>query len=172
MTQIRDAQVGDALGIATVHVRSWQTTYPGIMPDELLQGLSIEKRAAGWERGLQNPIAGGFTIVAEEDGQIVGFAGGGPERGGDPEYRGELYAVYLLQEYQGKGIGKRLFLEVIRQLKAQGFEKMLLWVARENRASCAFYERMGGTPLREKSEDMGGKPLVEVAYGYDLSTFA
>lgn len=168
MVHVREAQVGDALGIATVHVRSWQTTYPGIMPDEFLSSLSIEKRAAYWERGLENPIEGGFTLVAEENGTIIGFAGGGPERSGDPEHRGELYAVYLLEEHQGRGLGRMLFLEVARRLKLHGFRKMLLWVARENLPSVAFYERMGGVALREKSEEMSGKTLVEVAYGYDL----
>lgn len=171
MVQIRDAQVGDALGIATVHVRSWQTTYPGIMPDELLKSLSIEKRTAGWERGLQNPIDGGFTLVAEEDGQIIGFAGGGPGRDGDPEYPGELYAVYLLKEHQGRGLGRTLFLEVVRRLRAQGYQKMLLWVAKENRPSVAFYQHMGGVALREKPVEFSGTTVVEVAFGYDLSRF-
>lgn len=172
MAQIRSAQVGDAKGIATVHVRSWQTTYAGIMPDEFLQNLSIEKRAAGWEQGLESPLEGAFNLVAEQDGQIVGFASGGPEREGHPDYKGELYAVYLLQEYQGQGTGRELFLEVARRLKAQGFAKMLLWVARENQPSRRFYERMGGVVLAEKSIDLAGKPLAEVAYGYDLSTIA
>jgi GNAT superfamily N-acetyltransferase len=172
MAQLRDAHVGDAFGIATVHVRSWLTTYPGIMPEAYLKSLSIEKRAVGWERGLQNPIDGAFTLVAEEDGQIVGFAAGGPERDGDPEYPGELYAVYLLQEYQGKGIGRQLFAEVTRRLKAQGFRNMLLWVAKENHPSRAFYERMGGVVLKEKAVEIMGQTVWEVAYGYDLEGLA
>lgn len=166
MAQIRDAQVGDALGIATVHTLSWQTTYVGIMPDEFLKSLSIEKRAEGWTRGLQNPIEGGFNIVAEEEGQIVGFASGGPERDGD---QGELYAVYLLKEYQGRGIGRDLFLEVARRVKDQGFAKMHLWVAKENYPSRAFYERMGGTVVSEKTMELAGSPLAEVSYSYDLT---
>ena len=169
MVQIRDAQVGDALGIATVHVRSWQTTYPGIMPDEVLRNLSIEKRAAHWERWLQNPSGDAFHLVAEEEAQIIGFASGSPERDGDPTYTGELQAVYLLQEHQGRGLGRALFLEVARRLKAQGHRKMLLWVAKENRPSVAFYERMGGVALREKTVEFGGRPIVEVAFGYDLT---
>lgn len=47
-TSIRGATVADAEGIAHIHVASWRSTYRGIMPDALLAGLSMERRAANW----------------------------------------------------------------------------------------------------------------------------
>src|SRR5262245_12243764 len=109
MTQaftIRRAELADAEGIAQVHVDSWRTTYQGSMPDELLANLSVEERTEMWRRWLSNPDSPSFFYVAETDGQVIGFAAGGPERTGHAVYQTEIYAIYLLQAYQGQGIGR------------------------------------------------------------------
>lgn len=53
---IRAATVADALGIAEVHVRTWQDTYVGHMPPEFLAGLSVVRREEMW-RGVLGPTA-------------------------------------------------------------------------------------------------------------------
>ena len=59
---------------------------------------------------------------------VVGFADGGPERGGDPVYCGELYAISILDTYQRQGIGRCLTQAVAERLLRAGFRSMLLWV--------------------------------------------
>ncbi|MEJ6553652.1 hypothetical protein PQI51_01275 [Microbacterium esteraromaticum] len=49
---IRPASVDDAHDLAVVHVRSWQQAYRGLMPQAVLDGLSIAEREAGWARLL------------------------------------------------------------------------------------------------------------------------
>ena len=86
---IREARVADAAAIARVHVESWQTTYPGIVPAEYLESLDVREREGRWHAILE-PESEGFYYVAESDeGEIVGFAGGGPDRSGDSLYPGE-----------------------------------------------------------------------------------
>ena len=51
----------------------------------------------------------GVTFVAEGGGGIVGFSCAGPERSGDPTYRGEVYAIYILRAFQDQGLGRQLF---------------------------------------------------------------
>ncbi len=87
---------------------------------------------------------------------------GGPERSGDPVYTGELYAIYLLEGWQRRGIGRRLTIEVVRQLTQQGLTSLLVWVLAEN-PSRRFYEALGGRQVREKLEMTGGVQLIEVA---------
>src|SRR5690242_5112387 len=81
---IRGATVDDAAGIGRVHVLSWQSAYRGLMPQEHLDGLRAEQRAAGWrrylERGERRREA---LLVAEDDGDVAGFAGVGPSRDED-----------------------------------------------------------------------------------------
>jgi GNAT superfamily N-acetyltransferase len=105
--------------------------------------------------------------VAEDgEGRIVGFASGGTSQSGDPEYPGELYAIYIRQEAQGSGTGRKLAREVARRLARTGINAMILWVFRDNARSRRFYEALGGEYLYEKVIELAGAALVEVAYGW------
>src|SRR5574341_178751 len=163
---IREARPEDAPAIARVHVDSWRSTYQGIVPDEHLAALSYERREQGWREALSNPDNPSFVYVAEDEaGQVVGFASGGPGREGHPDYRGELYAIYLFAQSQRQGLGRRLTQAIARQLLNAGISSMLVWVLAEN-SSRAFYEALGGQYLSEKKITIGEKELVEVAYGW------
>jgi GNAT superfamily N-acetyltransferase len=164
---IREATHSDVPAISRVHVDTWKTTYRGIVPDEHLANLSYERRANGWYQILNRASEdGNFTYIAEdESGEIVGFANGGVERTGDPVYRGELTAIYIRQSYQGKGIGRGLVRIVAERLGQLGINSMLVWVLIDNPA-CQFYAALGGKIVREKELTIGGKPLIEVAYGW------
>jgi GNAT superfamily N-acetyltransferase len=164
---IREATHNDVPAIAKVHVDTWRTTYRGIVPDEHLVNLSYERRANRWYRILSlAPEDGNFTFVAEgESGEIVGFANGGVERTGDPIYKGELTAIYIRQTHQGKGIGRCLVRAVVEKLGRSGIDSMLVWVLADNPAY-QFYAALGGKRVHEKELEIGGKPLIEVAYGW------
>jgi GNAT superfamily N-acetyltransferase len=102
---IRDAAVGDAEGIAFVHVNAWLETYRGLMSDEFLDRLSVEQRASRWKQTLNDPSdVYHRMVVASMDGQIIGFANYGKEQSGDEEYLGELFAIYVLKKFQGQGL--------------------------------------------------------------------
>jgi GNAT superfamily N-acetyltransferase len=163
---IRPAVVGDAAGIARVHIASWRTTYKGIVPADYLANMSLERRIQDWLRNLSAFADKNYTYVAEdEEGQIVGFVRGGPEREGDAFYKGELYAIYLLQAYQGRGLGKRLALALMQRLVENDLSSMLVRVLTANPA-CRFYEVLGGQFLHSVEIEIGGKKLEEAIYGW------
>jgi GNAT superfamily N-acetyltransferase len=163
---IRPALESDAPGIAHVHVASWRSTYAGLMPADFLANLSLESRENQWRSYIANPNRKSEFFVAEDmDGQIIGFACGGPEREGHPIYKGELYAIYLLAEHQGKGIGRALMQAVVQFLLTQDLTTMLVWVLAGNPA-CGFYEAMGGVHVGSKPLEIGGETLEELAYGW------
>ncbi len=163
---IREARPEDAPAIARVHVDAWRSTYTGIVPNEYLAALSYERREQGWREALSNPDHPSFVYVAgDEAGQVVGFASGGPEREGNPDYKGELYAIYLFAETQRRGLGRQLTQAVARRLLSAGISSMLVWVLASNPGR-AFYEALGGQYLSEKKITIGEKELVEVAYGW------
>jgi len=164
---IRNAGKQDAAAIARIHIQSWQETYSGIMPDEILQRLSIERRQKMWENILGG-TDGTTVLVAESgDGEIVGFSSAGAARGDFAGYDGELYAIYLLQSAQGSGTGYALFRAVATALIHQGFGAMYLWVLQANLSACRFYERTGGNMIGTKTETFGDRELVEIAYGWN-----
>ncbi|ADU31098.1 GNAT family N-acetyltransferase [Evansella cellulosilytica] len=160
---IRRARIGDEKGIAKVHVDSWKSTYKNIVPEEYLNTLSYEQREVMWKRGIadNNPI-----FVAEDFGSIVGFATGGKERSAKyEEYEGEVYAIYILKEYEGRGIGKRLFNQVVNEIVGYGMNSMIVLVLEDN-PSIQFYEALGGTKLDIVEIEIGGKKLKEAIYGW------
>ncbi|RFB14722.1 GNAT family N-acetyltransferase [Bacillus sp. HNG] len=162
--KIRKAVLSDARGIAQVHVDSWRTTYSGIVPDVYLEKLSYESREKAWKSRIPN----GHVFVAEnEQGEIVGFACGGKERSENYEnFQGELYAIYVFQEYQGQGLGKKLVTPVVQQLLDKDINTMLVLVLEENK-SCLFYETLGARKLDVVEVEIGGKNLKEAVYGWD-----
>ena len=163
----RAAKPADAGSLARVHVDSWRSTYTGILPDEFLAGLSYRARKSYWEQILTTARPTVSNFLAEtERGEVVGLAAGGPERTGDEAYRGELYLVYLLDQYQRKGLGRRLVSTVAERLLADGFDSMLLWVAKDNRPARRFYEALGGSRIGRRTHDIAGTDLVEVCYGW------
>lgn len=171
-TVVRRATVDDAVGIATVHIASWRETYRGIVPDPFLKDLSIERRTANWIMSLSDPNHEYHrAFVAEVEGQLVGFSNYGFNREKDLGIEGELFAVYLLRSSQKKGIGRQLVEAAAGGLLSMAAQSMLVWVLAENPAR-GFYERLGGEYLRQKKIEIGGKALVEIAYGWKaLSRF-
>ncbi len=164
---IRQANPDDSARIAEVHVNTWRTTYPGIVSDEVLDGLSVENRQRMWDATLTTHRDDNYVYVVEqEDGHIVGFAWAGKEREGEPGHGGEIYAIYLLEEHQGKGWGKQLFLAITERLSREGFDSMILWVLADN-PTRGFYEAMGGRIMREKEIEIGEDMLIEVAYAWE-----
>ena len=121
----------------------------------------------GWREALADPAGHTNAFVAEgPDGQVAGLASGGPLQEPLPPYDGELYVLYVLPAFQGRGYGKALLNCVARDLLSRGFTAMLVWVLQENRPGCAFYRRLGGRPVGEKTVAIGGVDLVDVAYGW------
>jgi GNAT superfamily N-acetyltransferase len=167
--EIRRAFADDALGVATVHVRSWQAAYKGLLPDLYLDQLDVERRRAAWARDIEEadwPRAG--TLVATEaNGNVVGFAHVGPARDDDldPAVVGELAAIYALPEVWGSGVGRRLMAAAVNVLRDAAFGAAILWVLEGNDRAQRFYE-IGGWQLDGAAQDIviADTPLAEVRY--------
>ncbi|NOT03423.1 MAG: GNAT family N-acetyltransferase [Anaerolineales bacterium] len=166
MLNIHRAVLDDAAHIAQVHIASWRETYQGLVPDDFLNNLSVERRTAQWAASLLNPADEYHNVlVAEVDQKIIGFANFGNERENDANYRGELFAIYILKSSHNKGIGRKLVHKVAQDLLTRQVESMLVWVLAKNPAR-RFYERLGAKLLREKQIEIGGVDLLEAAYGW------
>lgn len=141
---VRPATVNDSAGIAAAHVASWQTAYRGLLPDELLDNLSVEQRQARWTENLTNPRPRTDTLVATTHHSVVGFATTGPRRCEErAEGDGELYAIYLHPEHWDHGVGYRLHEQALERLRQQDFTTATLWVLTGNARAIQFYRRIG-----------------------------
>lgn len=160
MISIRTAKAEDAGAIAHVHVESWKTTYSGIVPEAYLAGLDELLRTKLWQEWL---AADSLVLVAEKNGQVVGFANAGANREALEGCDAELYAIYLLQDAQKRGVGTALLRAIAQILTERGFKSMVVWVLEKNPAR-SFYERMGSRVATSKVIEIGGAKLMEVAY--------
>ena len=163
---IRQATSDDAAAIARVQVASWQDTYRGIVPQEFLDSIGVGDWTERRFRELASPGTGACSHVAEVGNEVVGWAYSGPNRDQDSIYAGELYAIYLLPEYQRRGIGLALTVSAAESLIESGINSMLLWALAENWPARRFYETIGGKHIREQQITIGNTLLLEVAYGW------
>ena len=162
---IRRATPQDAPVIADVRIASWRHTYRGLIPDAYLDAMEIDASAALWTRVLSAATDRASVFVADDDGEIVGFAAGNmleePRHGLDAE----LSAAYVQRDHQRAGIGRRLVDAVARAQRAHGARGLIVWVIAGNNGARAFYEGLGATLLIEPPFEWDGTPLVEAGYG-------
>ncbi|MDX1662913.1 MAG: GNAT family N-acetyltransferase [Candidatus Promineifilaceae bacterium] len=163
---VRPATLDDVPGIARVHVDAWRETYADIIAPHILASQSYERREAQWSGALSDPARRiHLSVMQVESGAISGFVAVGPEGGVLPDYDGELYAIYLLQRYQGGGYGRQLFASGARALGDKGFRSLVLWVLEANPAR-GFYEHLGGSIVDRKILPVGDEQYPAVAYGW------
>jgi ribosomal protein S18 acetylase RimI-like enzyme len=164
---VRLATPDDADAIERVRTDTWRATYRGHMPDAVLDALGYDGSLRREYLSRQRPQL--FTLVAEHDGEVVGFCSGGPSREADGLHPGEIYAIYVLPQHHGHGHGSALLRAGARELVARGWDGMLIWVLRENAPSRSFYERMGGRHVAgsDIEREIEGTRVVEAAYAWD-----
>jgi GNAT superfamily N-acetyltransferase len=161
---IRAADPRDALAVARVHVHAWQVAYRGLLPDEYLDGLKAEDRAAHYDFTHADPCVP-YTLIAEIDGNILGFASTMPARDEDRLEHGELCALYVSPQQWGRGIGVALIEAARGYLAAQGFRAASLWVLRNNARAERFYGRDGWlADGATKADRVWGVDVEEIRY--------
>jgi GNAT superfamily N-acetyltransferase len=145
---VRRAEVADAAAIASSHVRSWQSGYAGVISDDFLKslGADLPRRTLGWQTQILGAEAEGrFLLVAELDGEVAGWLGGGAYRDTDLDDPplGEVYACYIDPEHWRKGVGSALMADALDRLTRDGYTQAALWVLADNLRARAFYEHLG-----------------------------
>jgi ribosomal protein S18 acetylase RimI-like enzyme len=139
---LRVATTADARGVAEVHTTSWRGAYHGLLPQTLLDGLSVVRRAARWEQSISDGSSH-VVVAVDRIGTIAGFVAVGNSRDGALEEGvGELYAIYLDPARWDRGVGRALLGAGTSALAAR-FDQATLWVLDANARARAFYERHG-----------------------------
>lgn len=171
---VRPAVAADAPAIGRVYVETWRTTYAGMVPDRVLVGMSEARQSARWAQWFARPGAD-FALVAQDPAVgLIGFASCGPLRARPPAgtgagRTGEVFTLYVLPDFQGRGVGRRLLTASFQGLVDRRYEAALVWVLAANPARF-FYEALGGRRVAEQEERLWGTRLPEYAYLWrDLS---
>ncbi len=164
---IRLAKPEDASAVAQVHVRAWQAAYRNLLPDEYLDGLRAEDRAARYDFVSRDP-GRPSTLVALVGDTICGFATVAPAKGDAPGY-GELCALYVSPERWRCGIGAALVRAARKRLLLLGYQQAVLWVFLGNTRAERFYEHDGWmSDGLQRIATVWGATVQEIRYSRDL----
>ena len=145
-------------GKAYVHWKSWQESYRGIVDDGYLDRMTLaqtEEKAFRWRDNI---------FVAKDGEHVVGFVGYGQARG--DEGAGEIFALYVLEEYQKRGIGYALMRRALDELA--GCRVVYLWAFKDNAKALRFYERVGFRLDGTEKEIVLGSPVKGVRLTMEL----
>lgn len=165
--KIRRAEASDCETMAEIHRRSWLAAYSGLLPAKMIAKVNAG-RSSLWERLLHESPPRASYFLGELDGKPAGMIVFGSPREENQENAAEIHSLYLLPEYQHRGIGSKLIAFAMRELKKQGFSSVFLWVLAENRPAIACYEKNGFRPDGRK-ETIIGKTVTELRYSRSLS---
>ena len=158
----REALETDVVPLSRLHAECWYETYGGAKDPG-----ACKLRESQWRETFLNINESWFCFVVEnKNGELIGFAKGQKYRHEDlPQFDGELNKIYLLRNYQRLGIGRKLFLHVVKRFLTQGINTMVLFGVPQN-PSCKFHEAMKGKRLMDKSG------IFQGGYGWtDLQQF-
>ncbi len=158
---VRAASEKDADQLAGVQARAWQGAYRGIIPGLALERFIGERDGRWWQRVLRRRMG---TLVIDFDGTLAGYATCGPVRRRIVPADGEIYELYLDPDYQGVGLGARLFNAAAKHLATRRLKGTVAWVLDVNEPAVAFYRAMGGQPLAKSGEVFGGTRFEKTAY--------
>ncbi|OZM58332.1 hypothetical protein CIB95_01820 [Lottiidibacillus patelloidae] len=130
---------------------AWNDTYKGILPQDFIDKFVAKAySSANLEKRLEETI----FLVSDNNGHIEGFISVTNEE------NAELAAIYLLPDYQGKGIGTQLLQEAINKLPK--LVSMIVYVEKENGKGLNFYIAKGFQIEEEFNEELLGHKVSTV----------
>lgn len=157
---IRPATSADLPAVEDVARRTWRESYRGqIAEDAIEQFLSENYSVSVLERVLESPAA--TLLVAASIDSVVGYVTAGHDNG-------EIFAIYVLPDWQGEGVGRRLWQAAMAVLGDFGHATCHLWVLEENTSARGFYERQGGKAAVGREFAVGEAVIKEVRYDFAL----
>jgi GNAT superfamily N-acetyltransferase len=166
---IRRAKTSDAPGIGAVHVSTWRSAYPGVLPDDFLAKLSVARQAGHYDRAIRIGVGVHVAAISGPEAAgappILGFSTARRCRGNGLA-EGEVETLYVLDDWKDCGIGTRLLRASAQHLVALGCRSAFAWVLRDNPAGY-FYQHLGGKRIATSMTQVGGEKIPQTAYAWD-----
>ena len=139
--EIRKAYPTDAYTLIDIRDKAWKNNYYDILPNDIIYGM--HKYREDDIRHLQDQInENNRILVAIDNDKIIGFVFYGKSMKNIYDC-GEIREIYVLSDYQGKGIGKKLFDEAVNCLKQLKFSSFIVSCPVKNKC-IDFFIHMGG----------------------------
>ncbi len=159
--------------MAALHIACWREAYAEIVPRAVLDAADVDQRADVWGKILSDEHR--FVSAAYDGGLPVGFvnAGSPVDPSGKPremlfeEQDGHIHAIYILDAYGRRGIGRALMAAAAQWWLAQGGHSLALGVLAENAPARLFYEALGGSLIKTSTFNWHGFDLPDAIYVFE-----
>lgn len=161
---IRRAEPQDATAVADVHVSAWTGAYAGIIPHRALGSMLNRRGPQWWENAIRRAAS---VLVIEAGSEIAGYATFGRNRAPELSQQGEIYELYIRPEYQGIGLGTRLFDAARQSLADYGLKGLVVWALEDNQTAQSFYLSHGGNDVAEGVEVFEARALRKIAFTWN-----
>lgn len=150
--KIRKALEKDCKLLSRIKHKVWLTTYRGIYDDSELDDYDYSYH----ENKFKNKIDELYVVINNED--IIGYFSFGIPRHEYLDYEYCINSLYILNEYQGKGIGRYIFEYIDKYCDDNNILKFFVNCNKYNDKALGFYLKMGGviTKLDDKDENKAG----------------
>ena len=136
---IRSAEAADLVAVADIYAHSVRTSVATFDVEE--------PPPAYWQAKLDSRCVGDHLLVACDHHEVLGFAYSGPFRTRPAYGRTRETSVYLAQGETGKGIGIRLYTDLLDLLRQDHVHLAVAVVAQPNPASNALHRKLGFTEV-------------------------
>ena len=164
---IRKAVINEAHDFALCKIRAWQSAYRGIIPDEYLNNMSVEKYAELYKKWMENPNAEYYFAMCNDE--IAGILVLSKCDNDDKQNAGDITAIYLLEPYWNKGYGRIMMNYAINRLKSLLYEEITIWSLEKNARAHEFFEKFGFALDGKKMEMNWGEPSTIIRHVINLS---
>jgi L-amino acid N-acyltransferase YncA len=173
---VRPARADDAVEIARIQIETWRTGYASILPQPVLESLSVDTSREAWEEALSSPPSPRHhVLVAQEQDWRVGFVATGPAEDlepDDPEPANTAFVGPLLVEprWGRRGHGSRLLAAAVDHARADAMTRAIAWIPEADTASRAFFVSAGWAPDGlTRALDTGAGELREIRLHVSLT---
>ena len=137
----RRAQEEDAAVIAKLRQEIWSTTYRGIYPDDMIDQFDYAWHTQKDAQRIKSPAYAVYLMMQEDHpiGYITLHI----------SVPAHLLSLYLRQEYQHRGIGRRVFSFIQEVFQTRGVSTFTCACQPDNVHAMTFYRRCGGRVVGE-----------------------
>lgn len=158
-------EINDSLKIAKLIKDGWNAAYKGIISDDYLKNMNVEKISESWKKNIERNKK---KYIYKENDEILGVI-----RFGRSEYPyikpiGEIFVLYVKPKLKRNGIGSKLINFAKDELIKAGYDKMIIWCLKGNKEGSNFYKKHGGDKIKERDYIIRGIKVREEGFMFDL----
>lgn len=155
----------DAESIAQIKIESWRKGYAHIISPDHLSSLNIKTESEKFRTRIEQ---GDFLLVAQLSGAVVAYSLWMPYPfNKDWPHKNMLASLYVLPEFEGRGIATALIRENARHALTQRHSGMMIGVFTENIRAKSLYIHLGAEFWSAGTFEVGGIPYPDEVYAFN-----